>query len=299
MTRPAVARELFLPLDQAWWDGGRFTLGRWAKSVPRPSTRGVRLQEPGTGKSGPPAERDTQTDLCSLVDSVTELRRVPELMGIVLADETLIGRQEGAIPGKRVLFGLRCLPNDRFQADGPAAAECHRVIRRAVRRARYVIEHPKEPFLPTSGFEGLRAWAAAVRLRRKPDPRRWLLLLLLPLLFLPWSCVNNWLHTPPSPTQTAEADGAQNGSSGKSGEPDKGQKDGGAPPPPPGGGSKDSGSDKGKKPSAPPAPKPAPAPRKPAEEEGPPTTIPSKMPKSAPAVSYRRSSTNTSRFGAD
>jgi hypothetical protein len=298
MTRPAVARELFLPLDQAWWDGGRFTLGRWAKSVSRPSTRGVRLQEPGTGKSGPPPERDTQTDLCSLIDSVTELRRVPELMGLVLADETLIGRQEGAIPGKRVLFGLRCLPNDRFQADGPAAAECHRVIRRAVRRARYVIEHPKEPFQPSTGFEGLRAWVAAVRLRRKPDPRRWLLLLLLPLLFLPLSCVNRWLHTPPSQTQTAEADGSQNGS-GKSGEPDKGQKDGGSPPPPPGGGGKDSGSDKGKKLSAPPAPKPAPAPKKPAEEDGPPTTIPSKMPKPAPAVSYRRNSTTTSRFGAD
>ena len=36
MGRPAVARELFLPLDRAWWDGGRYTLGRWAAQAPRP-----------------------------------------------------------------------------------------------------------------------------------------------------------------------------------------------------------------------------------------------------------------------
>lgn len=300
MTRPAVARELFLPLDQAWWDGGNFTLGRWGKSVPRPTTRGVRLQEPGVGKSGPPPERDTQTDLCSVVDSVTELRRVPELMGLVLSSETLVGRQEGAIPGKRLLFGLRCLPNDRFQADAPAADECYRVIRRAINRAGFVIEHPREPFVPTTGFAGLRFWVAAVRLRRKPDPRRWLLLLLLPLLFLPWSCVDHWLHSPPPSKLTADAGGSQESATGKDGQPDKVQKDGGSPQPPPGGGGKDSGPDKGKKPAGTAAPKPAPTPRKNVEEDGPPTTIPSKMAKNPASVQGRRSSlTSTSRHGAD
>src|SRR5438270_4352139 len=88
MGRPAVARDLFLPLDQAWWDGGRFTLGRLA-GAPAPVQRGVRLQEPRPQSNGPPPERDTQADLVTLFSSVAELRRVPQLSGVVLSQETL------------------------------------------------------------------------------------------------------------------------------------------------------------------------------------------------------------------
>jgi hypothetical protein len=185
MSRPEVARELFLPVELAWWDAGRFTLGRFGRSAPRPSLCGVRLQEPRPSSPGPPPERDTQNDLCALVGSVAELRRIPELAALVLSDEVLVGRQAGAIPGKRVQFGLRCSPNGRFQAEVPAAAECHRVMRRALKRAGFAVEYPKRPFNSASGFGGLREWASEVRLRRQRGGRVWLLLLfLLPFLFL-------------------------------------------------------------------------------------------------------------------
>jgi VWA domain-containing protein len=196
MNRPAIERELFLPLDTAWWDGGRFTLGRQSGSG-RPAQRGVRLQEPRPGASGPLPERDTQSDLCALFSSVAELRRVPELLGLVLSEETLIGEQTGAVPGKRVVFGLHCDPGGRYQAETPAAGECYRVVRRTVERAGYRVEHPREPYNPATGFAGLRNWAAEVRLRRKPDWRPWLLLLLLiPLFFLLRSC--RWESKPPA-----------------------------------------------------------------------------------------------------
>jgi hypothetical protein len=203
MNRPAVARELFLPMDQAWWDGGRFTLGRWGRSAPRPSLRGVRLQEPRPA-AGPPPERDTQTDLSALVGSVAELRRIPELSALVLSDETLVGRQAGAIPGKRVLFGLRCSPNGRFQAEVPAAAECHRVMQKAVKSAGFAVEYPKQPFDALTGFAGLRDWAANVRLRRKRSGRVWLVLFfLLPfLLYFVWS---SWPSTPSANSSGAAA----------------------------------------------------------------------------------------------
>jgi hypothetical protein len=195
MGRPAVVRELFLPLDQAWWDGSTLTLGR-QRGAPAPAQRGVRLQEPRPQAAGPPPERDTQLDLAALFGSVAELRKVPQFSELVLTEETLIGEQRGSLPGKRVVFGLRSYPKARFQSEAGAAGECQRVARRAIERAGYRIEHPREPFNPASGFAGLREWATAVRLRRKPDRRRWLLLLLLlPLLLLPRACKSQ----PPAP----------------------------------------------------------------------------------------------------
>jgi hypothetical protein len=185
MNRPSVSRELFLPLDRAWWDGSRFTLGRWRLRAARPALRGVRLQEPRPANQGPVPERDTQTDLLALIGSVAEMRQVPELAGLVLSEETLVGTQQGTVPGKRVLFGLSCRPGGRFESEEPAAAECHRVLSRAIKRAGFSIAHPREPFDPASGFSGLSQWAAAARLRRKGSRRiLLLLLLLLPLLVL-------------------------------------------------------------------------------------------------------------------
>src|SRR5262249_36870515 len=143
--RPAVAREFFLPAERAWWDGGRYTLGRWLAQEPRPVASGVRLQEPRPGVPGPPPERGTQPDLCPLVRSVAELRKAPELAGLVLSEEALIGTQRGAIPGKRLVFGLGCPADGRFKPDDAAARECHRVITRAVAKAGYQVAHPTEP----------------------------------------------------------------------------------------------------------------------------------------------------------
>jgi hypothetical protein len=280
MSRPAVARVLFLPLDQAWWDGDRFTLGKWTSSAPRPSQRGVRLQECHSNGHGPPAERDTQGDLCTLIDSVTELRRTRELAGLVLSDETMIGEQSGALAGKRVLFGLNRPAQIRFQEDTPAAAECHRAILRTVKRAGFILEHPKEPFNPTTGFGGLHDWAAAVRLRRKPSRKPWLLLLLLPLLLLPWECMSHLRNRPSASDQTNNS----LDKSGDSGKAPPGDGAGGAGKAAAGGAG--GGGQKGKGDGGNPNPKGGnpppgqPQPKRPArvnELAGPPTTIPSKL----------------------
>jgi hypothetical protein len=186
MGRPAVARELFLPLGRAWWDGGRYTLGRWAARGRGPRLAGVRLQEPGPAAAGAPPERDTQADLRALVGSVAELRRQPGLEGVVLSAEALAAPQAGAVPGKRLVFGLRVPAFGRGRPEAAAARECHRAIRRAVERAGYRVVHPLRPPDPAAGFAGLLEWAGAVRLRRKRRERRWLLLLPL-LLLLPWA----------------------------------------------------------------------------------------------------------------
>jgi hypothetical protein len=187
MSQPTIARELFLPLNRAWWDGGRFTLGRLARKLPPPSLTGVRLQEPRSAKYGPPPERDTQSDLAALVGSLVELRRVPEFAAMVLSGETFVGRQKGTVPGKRVQFGLSCAAGGPFQAEANAAAECHRVLVKAVKLAGFSLDFPRSAFDPNSGFAGLRNWASVVRLRRSRAKRAWLVfLLLLPLLLLPF-----------------------------------------------------------------------------------------------------------------
>ncbi len=276
MSRPAVARELFLPLQAAWWDRGRFTLGRRARSSPRPTLRGVRLHEARPEAAAPSPARDTQADLCTLVASVAELRRAPGLGGLVLSDETVVGRGGGAVPGRRVVFGLSCPPCGRFRPEDAAAAECHRVIRRAADRAGYRVEHPEEAFDAATGFPGLLAWAGAVRLRRRTE-YRWLLL--MPLLLVPLSCVSRWLPSPSPP----DADGARSALD-KAGDGGRAPGAGGA-----SSGSGSSGGAAGPKQSGggnanttgPTAPQGGAA-RQPAagagkEEDGPPTTIPSKV----------------------
>jgi hypothetical protein len=182
LRKPVIARELFLPADHAWWDGGNYTLGRWISKARRPVNTGVRLQEPRSASPGLLPEKDTQNDLGVLVESLAELRKVPELAGLVLSMETLVGTQTGTIKGKRLLFGLRCPGDGRFKAEDAAARECHRVMRKAMARAGYVVEHPRAPFDPATGLTGLAEWARSVRLRR--SGRSYSGLLLTPLLFL-------------------------------------------------------------------------------------------------------------------
>jgi hypothetical protein len=201
------------------------------------------------------------------------------LAGLVLSDETMIGEQSGALPGKRVLFGLNRPPQIRFQEETPAAAECHRAILRTVKRAGFILEHPKEPFNPTTGFSGLHDWAAAVRLRRKPSRKPWLLLLLLPLLLLPWECMSH-LRNQPGASDEAKNSSDKSGDSGKASAGDgagAGKRGGGGGSGGGGKGKENSGNPNSKGGSPPPG---QPQPKRYAkinELAGPPTTIPSKL----------------------
>jgi hypothetical protein len=190
----------------------------------------------------------------------------------------VIGRGGGAVPGKRIVFGLSSPPGGRFVADDAAAAECHRVLRRGVNRAGYRIEHPKEPPDPTRGFAGLRDWAGAVRLRRRRTEYR--CLLLLPLLLVPLSCVGPWRVWPGAD----DRDGALK-SAGKdgAGDGDKVAKGGGGPSAPPRSGGGDGKDGKGNSQGGGGQPRPGPQ-QAMGEEAGPRTTIPSKIAKPTPYV---------------
>jgi hypothetical protein len=183
LRRANVVREFFLPADRARWVGRRYTLGRWATRAFRPHNTGVRLQEPYASGPGQTPEVDTQHDLGKLIESVAELRKVPELAGVVLSRETLVGNQQGTMPGKRIQFGLNCPADGRYLDEKAAARECYRALRWGLFRAFYAVEHPTTGFDPSTGLAGLAAWARTVLLRRRQIPRRWFLVL-IPLLFV-------------------------------------------------------------------------------------------------------------------
>jgi hypothetical protein len=183
LRRANVVREFFLPADRARWVGRRYSLGRWAARALRPRNTGVRLQEPYACGPGQKPEVDTQNDLGKLVQSVAELRKVPELAGVVLSRESLVGSQQGTMPGKRIQFGLKCPSDGRYLDEKAAARECYRALRRGLFRAGYTVEHPTTGFDPSTGLAGLAAWARTVLLRRRQIPRRWFLVL-IPLLLV-------------------------------------------------------------------------------------------------------------------
>ncbi|HEY7429011.1 MAG TPA: hypothetical protein VH682_32570, partial [Gemmataceae bacterium] len=184
LRRANVVREFFLPADRARWDGGTYTLGRWAARALRPHNTGVRLQEPYVSGPGQTREADTQNDLGKLVQSVAELRKVPELAGLVLSRESLVGSQQGTMPGKRIQFGLECPADGRYLDEKAAAHECYRALRWSLFWAGYAVEHPTTGFDPSTGLAGLAAWARTVLLRRRRQiSRRWFLVL-IPLLLV-------------------------------------------------------------------------------------------------------------------
>lgn len=184
LRRANVVREFFLPADRARWIDRRYTLGRWDARALRPHNTGVRLQEPYASGHGRTPELDTQNDLGKLVRSIAELRKIPELAGVVLSRESLVGSQQGTMPGKRIQFGLECPADGRYLDEKAAARECYRALRRSLFWAGYAVEHPTTGFDPSTGLAGLAAWARTVLLRRRRQiPRRWFLVL-IPLLFV-------------------------------------------------------------------------------------------------------------------
>jgi len=187
MSRPAVARELFLPDDRARWDGENYTLGRGAR--PSPTINGLRIQEPDPNQQDDFREKACQEDLARIVRSLMELRKEPSLGGLVLSGETLIGHDAGQKGCKRVLFGMACPADGRFRDEASGAAECHRVLVQTFSRAGFRVR-PPDTFNPAEGLQGLARWADTARFERDNSfDRRWLLALLpLLLLLLPFTC---------------------------------------------------------------------------------------------------------------
>jgi serine/threonine protein kinase len=192
LNRPAlaVAREFFLPLTRALWGNEYYTLGKGDRSSVRPTISGLRAQEPDPNRGDLFREKVVQEDLHRLVLSLIQLRKHPDLAGVVLSREVLIGQDPGTPGCKRLIFGLWRPADGSLRGDALAAAHCHKQILRAVRRAGFRPEPAVPRFDPATGLNGLAEWARQVRLERLGLFRRWLpvlvlvVLALLPLLLL-------------------------------------------------------------------------------------------------------------------
>ncbi len=197
MALPSVAREMFLPFGRARWEGGRYTLGRGERKTLKPTISGLRVQEPDPNNVDMHRERGCQRDLVAVIRSVAELRKTPKLAGVVLGNpkDVLVGTQSGQPYCQRVLFGLICPADGPYRSENEAAAECHRQIVAAGRKAQHDLRDEVPPYDPLTGFAGLLRWAEGVRWKRRRSPW-WPLLLLLPLFFLPLMCYQVDPHFP-------------------------------------------------------------------------------------------------------
>ncbi|MSR55694.1 MAG: VWA domain-containing protein [Gemmataceae bacterium] len=198
LQNPAIARELFLPLDMCRWDGQRVTLGEGHGGNVAAAYSGVRLQPPDPSNRDLTREKVVQSDLVSLIKSLTELRKTPQFAGAVISSEAIVGRDPGGV--QRARFGLYVPPDGRFKNEGDAARECQRQIASAMKRGGFRVESPFH-FDPNGGFRGLSEWAGKVRLQRKKLP--WLLILiglvaLCLLALVPMMCKGPSTPRPPS-----------------------------------------------------------------------------------------------------
>jgi fibronectin type 3 domain-containing protein len=162
LTAPGVFAGGFLPFERAEWRGDRYSLGKAAGKTPKDLFDGVRLQAADPRNIDRSRERAVQHDLSSVVKSLERLRSHPELAGVVLSPEMIVGRDPAGV--SRVRFGLANPANGAFRSEAAAAAECHSVIRRAVRSAGLSVAS-SSPCDTAAGLKGLQAWTDGIRLR--------------------------------------------------------------------------------------------------------------------------------------
>lgn len=200
LNRPLISSSSFFSSEFAEWDGENYTLGKsFDKSKINPSRFGVRLQEPDPTKIDITRQKDCQDDLVRLIRSIKELRKDERLQSLVLSNESFTNKDPSKEYCKRVVFGLRCPSNNQYRSDTEGASECYNQITKILNKAGYELE-PQSTFDSNRGFQGLEDWVGTLRLRRKKQFSKWLLLLLIPLLLLllPMTCQRN--EPEPKPT---------------------------------------------------------------------------------------------------
>lgn len=193
LNRPLISSSSFFSSEFAEWDGENYKLGKsFDKSKINPSRFGVRLQEPDPTKIDITRQKDCQDDLVRLIRTIKELRKDERLQNLVLSNESFTNRDPSKAYCKRVVFGLRCPSNNQYRSDSEGASECYTQITKILNKAGYELE-PQSIFESNRGFQGLEDWAGTLRLRRKKQFSKWLLLLLIPLLLLllPMNCQRN------------------------------------------------------------------------------------------------------------
>lgn len=162
LSAPGVFTGAFLPVEQAEWRGDRYTLGSAARRTPKDLFVGARLQIADPRNIDRSRERAVQHDLTAVVKSLAILRSRPELAGVTLSREMMVGRDPSGV--SRARFGLVNPQNGDFRSDSAAAAECHANICRAIRSAGLSITSAPA-FDAAGGLAGLQAWTETLRLR--------------------------------------------------------------------------------------------------------------------------------------
>lgn len=185
LSRPQIAGAFFLPIDRARWIGDCYTLGPDAAPLAKGQFAGVRLRAPDPSNIDAAPARQVQGDLTELVRSVKELRKHPDLAGVVLSSEIVVARDNSGVA--RARFGLRSPSGSGVRNDVDAAQECHRMLALAIRKAGMSIDESSPPDL-SHGFDGLNAWATAVRLKAGPPfiVTLWPWLVVIGLVFGLW-----------------------------------------------------------------------------------------------------------------
>ncbi len=142
---------------------------------------GVRLNEWDHTGNDPSLEERCQYDVSRMVASIQALRQHEEYKNCILSDDFTITPQVENARGKRVKFGILLPDRSAYCDDSYAAKKCHHHIVHAIHRSGFVVDEP-QTFDAATGMAGLKAWAEALKLRRKRRWRPWLLL--FPLFFL-------------------------------------------------------------------------------------------------------------------
>ena len=93
------------------WRAGRFVLEKDSEGEARTDISGVRFQAADPHGEDLSKERQVRHDVGNLVDSVSKLRRLPGLEGVVLFRAPLKVEQPIRGPGTRTKFGLDCSPD--------------------------------------------------------------------------------------------------------------------------------------------------------------------------------------------
>ncbi|MDZ4849952.1 MAG: VWA domain-containing protein [Pirellulaceae bacterium] len=178
MQKPNFDAELFFPVDKSAWVGEQYKLDDSSrKKVVKNS--GVRFQDTTSDDESSRSREQVQWDMSHVVSSLLQLRTSAGMEHVIVSRDFVQSRDKNKVD--RIKFGL--VADDKYADDAVAAKATHANFVKVIQKSGFKVEHPKE-FDPSTGMNGLLAWANVLSLRKKWRPPWWWLLIALLLLLL-------------------------------------------------------------------------------------------------------------------
>jgi hypothetical protein len=178
MQKPNFDAELFFPIDRSKWVDDHYRLDEFArKTVVKNS--GVRLQDTTSVDESSRSREQVQWDMSHVVSSLIQLRSSPGMKSVIVSSDFVQSKDKSKVD--RIKFGLAS--RESFVDDAAAAKATHANFIRVIHKSGFRIEHPKQ-FDPSTGLNGLLAWANELSLKKKWRPPWWWILIPLLLLLL-------------------------------------------------------------------------------------------------------------------